>query len=333
MAVADELVRDEPFTPETLLELGRLVAADWVNYDEVDHIRHRVLFAVDRAGDDWSGWESFKADVHASGVGKWDGPIERRHRSGHTGALRLSDVVTTRDLHVMPFYAVWYRPWGIERVLHAVLPCPAGQTRTFRLERRGNDFTERDVAVLDALRPHLERIRRAARTRRLLTAALAGLEHAAEGESRGAVLLRRPAGIEYASPPARRLLQRFFGVEGDDLPAELVEWLEGPAEPFARRVGGRCVRVELVGSALLLEESSLGTGLTPREEEVLAWVASGKTNAEVAEALWLSPATVRKHLENAFAKLGVRTRTAAVARFLALTDADEDQPVRATHSS
>lgn len=58
-----------------------------------------------------------------------------------------------------------------------------------------------------------------------------------------------------------------------------------------------------------------------------------KTNAEVAEALWLSPATVRKHLENAFAKLGVRTRTAAVARFLALTDADEDQPVRATHSS
>lgn len=57
-----------------------------------------------------------------------------------------------------------------------------------------------------------------------------------------------------------------------------------------------------------------------------------KTNAEVAEALWLSPA-MRKHLENAFAKLGVRTRTAAVARFLALTDADEDQPVRATHSS
>jgi DNA-binding CsgD family transcriptional regulator len=42
---------------------------------------------------------------------------------------------------------------------------------------------------------------------------------------------------------------------------------------------------------------------------------SHSLNAEVAEALWISPGTVRKHLENAYAKLGVRTRTAAVARF------------------
>ena len=37
-------------------------------------------------------------------------------------------------------------------------------------------------------------------------------------------------------------------------------------------------------------------------------------NAEIAEILWLSPSTVRKHLENAYGKLGVHTRTAAVAR-------------------
>jgi DNA-binding CsgD family transcriptional regulator len=43
-------------------------------------------------------------------------------------------------------------------------------------------------------------------------------------------------------------------------------------------------------------------------------VERGKTNAEIAEILWLSPNTVRKHLENAYGKLGVRTRTAAVAR-------------------
>ncbi len=54
--------------------------------------------------------------------------------------------------------------------------------------------------------------------------------------------------------------------------------------------------------------------LTPREQEVLAWVARGKTNAEVAQILWLAPSTVRKHLENVYAKLGVSTRTAAVAR-------------------
>jgi DNA-binding CsgD family transcriptional regulator len=54
--------------------------------------------------------------------------------------------------------------------------------------------------------------------------------------------------------------------------------------------------------------------LTPRERDVLEWVERGKTNAEIAEILWLSPNTVRKHLENAYGKLGVRTRTAAVAR-------------------
>jgi DNA-binding CsgD family transcriptional regulator len=53
-------------------------------------------------------------------------------------------------------------------------------------------------------------------------------------------------------------------------------------------------------------------GLTPREREVIALVADGSTNGEVAHALRISPETVRKHLENAYEKLGVHTRTAAV---------------------
>jgi len=48
--------------------------------------------------------------------------------------------------------------------------------------------------------------------------------------------------------------------------------------------------------------------LTPREREILELVADGRTNAEVAQLLWVSPSTVRKHLENAYAKLGVHTR-------------------------
>jgi DNA-binding CsgD family transcriptional regulator len=53
--------------------------------------------------------------------------------------------------------------------------------------------------------------------------------------------------------------------------------------------------------------------LTPREREILELVAEGRQNAEVAGILWISPGTVRKHLENAYEKLGVHTRTAAVA--------------------
>lgn len=53
--------------------------------------------------------------------------------------------------------------------------------------------------------------------------------------------------------------------------------------------------------------------LTPREREILEHVADGRTNGEIARLLWISPGTVRKHLENAYAKLEVHTRTAAVA--------------------
>jgi DNA-binding CsgD family transcriptional regulator len=40
----------------------------------------------------------------------------------------------------------------------------------------------------------------------------------------------------------------------------------------------------------------------------------------VAEILWVSRTTVRKHLKNVYAKLGVHTRTAAVTRFLSVLD-------------
>jgi DNA-binding CsgD family transcriptional regulator len=73
--------------------------------------------------------------------------------------------------------------------------------------------------------------------------------------------------------------------------------------------------------SLLLEARQTEVLVTAREREVLAWVARGKTNAEIASLLWPGPSTVRKHLENN-AKLGVSTRTAAVARFLGLIDAE-----------
>jgi DNA-binding CsgD family transcriptional regulator len=53
--------------------------------------------------------------------------------------------------------------------------------------------------------------------------------------------------------------------------------------------------------------------LTSRETEVLTLVARGLTNREIARHLVVSPGTVRTHLENVFEKLGVHTRTGAVA--------------------
>lgn len=56
-----------------------------------------------------------------------------------------------------------------------------------------------------------------------------------------------------------------------------------------------------------------GRLVSEREREILAHVAEGRTNAEIAWALGISAETVRKHLEKAYAKLRVHTRTGAVA--------------------
>src|SRR4051794_7464259 len=55
-------------------------------------------------------------------------------------------------------------------------------------------------------------------------------------------------------------------------------------------------------------------GLTPREAEVLLWMAQGKANAEVGLILEMSVATVKKHVEHIFEKLSVENRSAAIVR-------------------
>ena len=62
------------------------------------------------------------------------------------------------------------------------------------------------------------------------------------------------------------------------------------------------------------EQQALPEALTEREIEVLELMAAGLTNREIAEALFISPETVKKHAGNIYGKLGVTNRTHAVAR-------------------
>jgi len=57
-------------------------------------------------------------------------------------------------------------------------------------------------------------------------------------------------------------------------------------------------------------------GLTPRQSEVLTWVAQGKTNADVARILGISRRTVDTLLSRIYQKLGVENRMAAVMRMI-----------------
>jgi DNA-binding CsgD family transcriptional regulator len=152
---------------------------------------------------------------------------------------------------------------------------------------------------------------------------------------RQAILLTTPEGkIQFADATARRWLREFFGrpVRAGLLPRKVCRWLASHekkriASSFvAKQQNARlCLRKEKSytdNSTILLLELIKGKGqersrrqrdLTPREREVLHWLARGKSNAEIASLLGIKVATVGKHLERIYPKLGVENRTAAIS--------------------
>ena len=146
--------------------------------------------------------------------------------------------------------------------------------------------------------------------------------------------------VQFTTALARQYLAHYFGAARKvdrELPLELHRWVRRrcaqlqskgiqPAElPFNVRKAERRLTVRLLSSAgsilLLLEEKRPAQGLagleeyslSPRESEVLAWTARGKTNSEIAAILGISLTTAKKHMEHILHKLQVETRTAAAA--------------------
>ncbi|WP_327146745.1 response regulator transcription factor [Nocardia sp. NBC_01327] len=93
----------------------------------------------------------------------------------------------------------------------------------------------------------------------------------------------------------------------DTPPAELLAAVRSAAE-------GESVLSPSVASRLMTRVRKPDTTLSPREIEVLRLVADGHSNREIGRRLFLSETTVKSHLVHIYAKLGVKSRTSAVAR-------------------
>lgn len=85
------------------------------------------------------------------------------------------------------------------------------------------------------------------------------------------------------------------------------------ADAVAAAAAGETVLAPTVATRLLSRMQRPARSLTARETEVLAMVADGRSNAEIAKALFITEATVKSHLVQVFTKLEVPSRTAAVA--------------------
>jgi DNA-binding CsgD family transcriptional regulator len=232
LEVACEVDGMDPFPDSVLAALQRLIPAEVVSYGDYN-----------RAG---AGWRQPGAHWHGVPQGDLTPGIREAHlrlthqlphppwAKGAGRAVRWSDLQPRRRLQRLEIYAEIGRPLGIEHTLELWVLIPGGVAGGFAFDRSERNFSERDVRVLDTLRPHLVQLWRNAR-------------------------LHRPA-------------------------------------------------------ADSLFTSAAAGVLTPREREILAWVARGKTNREIAAVLCLAPGTVRKHLDNVYAKLDVGNRAGAVAR-------------------
>ncbi|HJV63496.1 MAG TPA: response regulator transcription factor [Albitalea sp.] len=146
----------------------------------------------------------------------------------------------------------------------------------------------------------------------------------------------------WQTPLARRLLQSYFGAAdacalapAHPVPPPLLAWLQAQSalaaqgqapRPLALVAGSRQLVLSLqertsdedwlivmreVSDTAVVQALMQGFRLTLREAEALYWVAKGKTNRDIGDILGSSPATVKKHLEHVYEKLGVETRTAA----------------------
>jgi DNA-binding CsgD family transcriptional regulator len=84
--------------------------------------------------------------------------------------------------------------------------------------------------------------------------------------------------------------------------------------------GGSALARGVIGEVAVAKQDTFG--LSPREREVLALIAEGRTNREIGERLFISQKTVGVHVGNILAKLGVsgRVEAAAVAIRLGLTE-------------
>jgi DNA-binding CsgD family transcriptional regulator len=244
LAEVDELDDREPYSAGLMERLRELVPSAVATYQEVDLGARRFVKMIsdDPSGDDGEDDEEFYWSVGPCPLADY------RVRTGDLTTIRMSDVIGRARWHEQAVYRDYFKPYDIESFVDLGLGAGRDWYRSVVLmrERDDSDFSDRDRAVMESLRPHL----RAREARAGMRQALVGAPVS---------IFRRPDG----------------------------------ADPQ----------------------------LTAREREILVLVAEGKTNAEIATVLWVSPATVKKHLENVYLKLGVGSRAAAANRMQAASSA------------
>lgn len=222
-------------------------------------------------------------------------------------SMRWEDATDRAEFEASELWQGFYEPLGIEHQLGLPLPAPPGFARAIVLNR-STPFGDDEVARADELLPALALVRR-----------FDGVAATPE-LSAWSSLIVGGAGTLMAVDGPRDLAF----VSGEIVPAPLLHWL-GDQAP-----GGGAGAVELAdgrrfdarvldrraGRSVVMMRRSVGGDdprLTARQQAVMAELAAGGTNQEIARRLGISAETVKKHLSAIYRRLGVSDRASALA--------------------
>lgn len=319
----------DSFRASILPELRSLVPGDLFGYNDIDLAAGRVIVIVEPHTADYDAlFDAFAATAHQH-------PGVALTVSGDYRPHTLSDFLTTSELHRLDLYNEVYRVLGSEDQIYFNLAPPA--VVTIAINRSKRNFTERDREVIEVLQPHLSRAFLQARHRERVQVIVAAQDAGLREADAGLILLDPDGSVVHASALARHLLAHYYPGRLDIsgvLPESLVLWLQSctPDMPALTSVVGAYGRLQIRALSghtpqgwrtLLLDEvrdreapsvkSLRRLGLTDRQGQVLRLLCTGCGTEMIAQQLYLSPATVRKHLENIYSRLGVKSRTEAVA--------------------
>jgi LuxR family maltose regulon positive regulatory protein len=175
------------------------------------------------------------------------------------------------------------------------------------------------AAALDLLRPLLAMAERSGRVHSTIEIlVLEALARAVHGGGEDALVTLRRA-LSLAEPGG---FVRIFVDAGPEMAGLIRQAAPGAVSPdYVRRLAEAFGPEEAVVLPAIVVPAvprgvirELAEPLSEREVEVLRLIATGLSNADAGRKLFIAPSTVKKHLENIYAKLGTRNRTQAIAR-------------------
>lgn len=265
----------------------------------------------------------------------------RQLLSRDTPVARLSDAGTSA-VAASPRLAEIYRPLGFGHELRAAFTLDGLCWGVAGLLRGagGSDFRDDEVAFLASAGPLIATgIRRAM---------LAGPSGNRPAPGAAVLVVDRDGDVAAATPVARRLLSdltrqasgnvalavqsvvaavRLRGVGHASARARDTHgaWMTITGAPLEgdRTEGEVVVTIESTPSSDLTRLLLAAHGLSRREQDVCREVLAGRSTAEIAAALFISPNTVQDHLKSVFDKVGVRSRRELVARLALAEQGDE----------